>query len=143
MEATTPCNYPHFRRVGYTFYGDVYVKMDFGNGAIFTIVSMEAFMFYNNIRENPAVWTTLEPKKPSWIEELIEQDQKERSEPPEFICDPTPPTEYVGEWLDNPIRARIECDICTHTWEAVFEEDAEKIECPHCENMANFDILED
>jgi len=38
--------------------------------------------------------------------------------------------------------SRIQCDVCTHKWIAVFPSDLDKIECPHCLNMVNFEIIE-
>lgn len=42
-----------------------------------------------------------------------------------------PETGWIGE--------DVECDLCGHKWKAVYHEDCEKLECPNCENMVNFE----
>ncbi len=35
----------------------------------------------------------------------------------------------------------IECDICTHEWEALIGEEDTHIRCPHCSVIAGFTVL--
>jgi hypothetical protein len=37
---------------------------------------------------------------------------------------------------------KVKCDLCSHQWIAVYHEDTEKLECPNCENLANFEPIE-
>ena len=37
----------------------------------------------------------------------------------------------------------VECDVCTHRWVAVYPADRDTLECPNCENMVGFEIVED
>lgn len=41
-------------------------------------------------------------------------------------------------WLGG----RVKCDICSHNWHAVFHESTDKLECPNCEQMVNFELIE-
>ncbi len=36
---------------------------------------------------------------------------------------------------------KLQCDICTHTWTAVFLEPTLKIRCPNCENMVEYEVI--
>lgn len=49
----------------------------------------------------------------------------------------THPTKQELEtgWLSD----KVTCDICIHSWVAVYHEDCEKLECPNCEQMTNFE----
>ncbi len=38
------------------------------------------------------------------------------------------------------VGAKIECDICTHQWWAVFLSDCDKLECPNCHILTNYEI---
>lgn len=40
------------------------------------------------------------------------------------------------------VASMVECDICTHKWTAVFPYGAEKLECPNCLIVANFDEID-
>lgn len=40
------------------------------------------------------------------------------------------------------ISAKVECDICSHNWVAAYPEYADKLECPNCNQLANFEIIE-
>lgn len=35
----------------------------------------------------------------------------------------------------------IECDICTYEWNAPVIDTSVKIDCPHCENLVSFTVL--
>lgn len=41
------------------------------------------------------------------------------------------------EWIGNKVK----CDICNHIWIAVFHIYSEKLKCPHCRNMANYELI--
>ena len=41
----------------------------------------------------------------------------------------------------NWVGSKVECDICTHEWIAVFPAECEKLECPNCHNMVEYEIL--
>ena len=36
---------------------------------------------------------------------------------------------------------KVKCDLCSNEWIAVYHEDSEKLECPNCGNMANYERL--
>lgn len=40
-------------------------------------------------------------------------------------------------WLSG----KIQCDICTHNWIAVYNERCQRLECPHCERMVTFTVI--
>lgn len=37
---------------------------------------------------------------------------------------------------------KVQCDLCTNTWVAVYPADLLKLQCPRCNNIAHFTILE-
>jgi len=37
----------------------------------------------------------------------------------------------------------VKCDLCSNTWVAVRPTGIEKLECPNCENMVNFEEVEE
>jgi len=37
--------------------------------------------------------------------------------------------------------SKVECSLCTYQWYAVRPEGVEKIECPNCENICNFENI--
>ena len=37
------------------------------------------------------------------------------------------------------IGSIVQCDLCIHKWVAVYHIDIDKIECPNCGNMVNFE----
>jgi hypothetical protein len=41
------------------------------------------------------------------------------------------------EWCS----ALVECSICTHQWVAVYHIKCERLECPHCANMVDFEVV--
>lgn len=51
-------------------------------------------------------------------------------------------TEQIEETKRGWIAARVKCDLCTCEWIAVFHESVEKIECPHCHHIVDFEIIE-
>ena len=47
------------------------------------------------------------------------------------------------EWTtDGWIAAKVECNLCSHQWVAVYPADCEKLECPNCENLSLFNVIE-
>ena len=38
--------------------------------------------------------------------------------------------------------AKVKCDLCGHEWIAAMPVDLDKVECPHCDNMVNYEIIE-
>jgi hypothetical protein len=50
------------------------------------------------------------------------------------------------EWLDESESephevSQVQCDLCSHSWVAVRPEGLEKLECPNCGNMVQFENL--
>jgi hypothetical protein len=41
------------------------------------------------------------------------------------------------EWISSKVK----CDLCTHNWIAVFPYNCEKLECPNCRNMVNYEFI--
>jgi hypothetical protein len=35
----------------------------------------------------------------------------------------------------------VQCDLCNYKWVAVFPAGIEKIECPNCHNLVNYEII--
>ena len=40
-------------------------------------------------------------------------------------------------WIGSVVK----CDICGYKWIAVFYSESEKLECPYCKLMSNYDII--
>lgn len=40
------------------------------------------------------------------------------------------------------ISGKVECDICSHNWIAAYPEDTDKLECPNCQQLAHFELIE-
>jgi formate dehydrogenase maturation protein FdhE len=40
------------------------------------------------------------------------------------------------------IGSKVKCDLCGHEWIAVFLAQCERLECPNCKNMTQFEFLE-
>lgn len=38
---------------------------------------------------------------------------------------------------------KVKCNICTHVWIATYHNTVDKLQCPHCDNMTEFEIIED
>jgi len=51
-----------------------------------------------------------------------------------WSCDPDDCKEWAG--------AKVQCDICTYQWIAVFNVNCERLECPNCHNMVEYEIIE-
>jgi ribosomal protein S27E len=41
------------------------------------------------------------------------------------------------------IGGRIKCDVCSNEWLAVYHNTSEKLECPNCENMVTYELIEE
>ena len=41
------------------------------------------------------------------------------------------------DWIGNKVK----CDLCAHEWWAVYIKSISKLECPHCKNMTQFELL--
>ena len=39
--------------------------------------------------------------------------------------------------------SKVECDLCTTQWVAVWEVNTPRLECPNCSNMVTITIIED
>jgi len=39
--------------------------------------------------------------------------------------------------------SRVQCDLCSHIWIAVYPLNIDKLECPNCHNMVNYEIIND
>lgn len=40
------------------------------------------------------------------------------------------------------IPAKVECNSCGHNWIAVYHNTSEELECPNCENITLFNVIE-
>jgi len=41
------------------------------------------------------------------------------------------------------IASEVKCDLCGHEWVASFLHGTERLECPNCENIVEYEIIED
>lgn len=49
----------------------------------------------------------------------------------------------MGEGIKDTCSCEIKCNICTNVWIAVFPQSIDKLECPHCNLMVDFEIIRD
>ena len=42
------------------------------------------------------------------------------------------------EWIGS----EVECDLCGHHWIAVFPAECDRLECPNCENMVTYEVID-
>ena len=47
---------------------------------------------------------------------------------------------YLG-FAEGWSTGLVKCDLCGHEWIAVFPSGLDRLECPHCQNLAGFDML--
>jgi ribosomal protein S27E len=46
-------------------------------------------------------------------------------------------SEEVKAWCSETVK----CMICTHQWVAVYPASCDRLECPHCGNLTDFEII--
>lgn len=44
--------------------------------------------------------------------------------------------------MENWINEIVKCDLCSYEWNALYETSCDRLECPNCQNMAHFEVVE-
>jgi hypothetical protein len=51
-------------------------------------------------------------------------------------------TDFKQDESDGWVPAKVECNLCGHHWIAVYHSTSEELECPKCNNMTLFNVIE-